>query len=307
MSQVTTPPGQMIDIGGYHLHLQVQGSGNPAAVMDSGLAGNSLAWGNALPAVAEVTQAAAFDRAGYAWSEPAPPGTPRHSGQLVSELRRLLIFAGINPPYILLGHSAGAIHALVFAKTYPQEIAGLVLVDPSHPEMMERIPGVPSAQTVKRSMSAIAFLGRLGLLRLLGPLILRQLFPNGERQFPPAIWQALRGFASRSQDYANAAREASDGAQSFAMARATPGSLGDLPIDVLIAEWWVSGRQTAMKKAAAPLHAELAALSSRGRQRIVSGCSHGDLPAARPDEIANAVRWVLAQRDHSGSKSGKNA
>lgn len=298
MSQVTTQPGQLIDIGGYRLHLQVQGSGSPAAVMDSGLAGNSLAWGNALPAVAEVTQAAAFDRAGYAWSEPAPPGIPRHSGQLVSELRRLLVIAGINPPYILLGHSAGAIHALVFTKTYPQEVAGLVLVDPSHPEMVERIPGVPSAKTVQRSMSAIAFLGRVGFLGVLGPLMLNQLFPNGKRQFPPTIWQALRGFASRPQDYANAAREASDGKQSFTMARSAPGSFGDLPIDVLIAEWWVSGRQTAMKKAAAPLHAELAALSSRGRMRIVSGCSHGDLPAARPDEIANAVRWVIEQGNH---------
>jgi pimeloyl-ACP methyl ester carboxylesterase len=290
----------LVDVGGYRLHVQILGSGSPAAVMDSGLGGNSLAWGNALPAVAEITQAVAFDRAGYAWSEPAPSGTPRHSGQLVAELRLLLRGAGVLPPYILVGHSVGAIHALVFAKTHPQEVAGLVLVDPSHPEMMERIPGVPSAKTMERSMGSLALLGRLGLLRLLSPLLLRQLFPNGKRQFSPATWQALQEFASRERDYTTATREAGDGAQSFAMARSAPGSLGDLPIDVLIAEWWVRGSQTAMKKAAAPLHAELAALSSRGRTRIVAGCSHGDLPAARPDEVANAVRRVIEQGKDPG-------
>jgi len=286
-------PGKLIDIGGYRLHARVLGSGSPAAVMDSGLGGNSLLWGNALPAVALITTAVAFDRAGYAWSEAAPNGTPRTSQQLVAEQRQLLSNAGIHPPYILLGHSFGAINALVFAKTHPEEVAGLVLVDPSHPEMFERVPGVPSGATVQRAMQMVSALGRVGLLRLLGPLMLRQLLPHGKQQFDADSWTALLLFASSARDYANAAREAGAGLESFAQARGAPGSLGNLPIDVLTAEWWVTGKQTAMKAASVPMREELAALSSRGRHRIVSDCAHGDLPAARPDAVAESVRYIL--------------
>lgn len=298
MSDVPPPPGQLIDICGYRLHLQLQGQGSPAAVMDSGLTSNSLFWGNALAAVARVTQAVTFDRAGYAWSEAAPNGTPRTSQQLVAEQRLLLDKAGLHPPYILLGHSFGAINALVYAKSYLQEVAGLVLVDPSHPEMVERVPRVPSSQAAQRISQAIAALGRLGLLRWLGPLMLRQMLPHGEQQLEPATWAALLRFASSRRDYANAAREAGFGSESFAQARSAPGSLGDLPIDVLTAEWWLRGRQNAMKADFVSLHAELAALSSRGRQRVISGSEHADLPASRPDEIANAVSWVIDQAGH---------
>ncbi len=295
MSDIPPPPGQLIDIGGYRLHLQAQGHGSPAAVMDAGLTANSLFWDKALPAVAQITRAVTFDRAGYAWSEAAPNGTPRTSQQLVAEQRLLLERAGIQPPYILLGHSFGAINALVYAKSYPQEVAGLVLVDPSHPEMVERVPRIPSSQATQRISQAIATLGRLGLLRWLGPLMLRQMLPQGEQQLEPATWAALLKFASSPREYANAAREAGFGSQSFAQARSTPGSLGDLPIDVLTAEWWLRGKQNAMKAAFVSLHAELAALSSRGRHRVIPGSEHADLPTARPDEIAHAVSWVVDQ------------
>jgi len=295
MSIVLPPPGQLIDIGGYRLHIQVQGQGSPVAVMDAGLTSNSLFWDNALAAVARVTQAVTFDRAGYAWSEAAPNGTPRTSQQLVAEQRLLLSRAGLQPPYILLGHSFGAINTLVYAKNYPQEVAGMVLVDPSHPEMVERVPGIPSSQAAQRISQAIATLGRLGMLRWLGPLMLRQMLPQGKQQLEPATWAALLRFASSRRDYANAAREAGFGSQSFAQARSAPGSLGDLPIEVLTAEWWLSGRQSVMKAAFVSLHAELASLSSRGRQRVISDSGHADLPASRPDEIANAVSWVIDQ------------
>lgn len=289
------PPGRLVDIGGYRLHINIQGQGSPVAVLDSGLTGNTLIWGKSLAAVAGVTQAAAFDRAGYAWSDPAPPGTPRHSQQLVAEQRTLLANAGLPPPYILVGHSFGAINTLVYASTYPDEVAGLVLVDPSHPEMMVRAPGVPSAKTMQRSMQVLAFLGRFGLLRLIGPRFIRFVLPNGPEQLEPADWIALVAFMSAPKEYQTSAREVSFGERSFAMARLAPGSLGDLPLDVLTADAWVTGKPSPMKAAMAPLRTELAALSRRGRHRIVTGCAHGDLPTARPDEVAAAVRWVLEQ------------
>jgi pimeloyl-ACP methyl ester carboxylesterase len=296
MSGLPPPPGKLFDVGGYRLHLQCQGSGDPAAVMDSGLGGNSLLWTNTLPAVAKYTRACAFDRAGYAWSDPAPAEVPRTSQQIATELRTALNKAEIAPPYILLGHSFGAINMLVYAYTYPAEVAGMVLVDPSHPEMFERVPNLPSGKNVARGFKLISSLGKLGLLRWLGPVLARQLLPNGAQTLPAEVWKTLVTILSRSQDFQTAGREASLSDESFTRARGAPGSLGDLPLEVLTADYWVTGKPTALKKAVAPMREEQAALSSRGRHQIVSGCDHTDLPVVRADAIADAVRHVLEIR-----------
>jgi pimeloyl-ACP methyl ester carboxylesterase len=293
MSALPTPPGRLIDIGGYKLHLWCQGSGSPAVILDSGLAGNSLLWACVLPLISSQTQACAFDRAGYAWSDPAPDGVPRTSQQIVNELHLALAGASISPPYILVGHSFGAINMLVFAYNFPAEVAGLILVDPSHPEMMERVPGVPSAEAMQRSYAILAGLGRLGLLRWLGPLLMKQLLPQGRQTMPPDAWDALIAFASRPDAYHTASQEASFGRQSFKQARGAPGSLGSLPLEVLCSERWVTGKITPMKRMAAQLHAELASLSSRGRYLTVSNCDHADLPVVRPDAVDDSVRHIL--------------
>ena len=287
------PPGQLYDVGGYRLHIHCQGSGSPAAIMDSGLAGNSLLWTNALPAIARYTRACTFDRAGYAWSDPAPAELPRTSRQMIAELRTALDKASIHPPYILIGHSFGAINMLVYAYTYPQEVAGLVLVDPSHPEMFERVPKVPSGETVARGFRLISSLGNLGLLRWLGPILARRLLPDGEQTLPPEAWSALVAFASQRKEYQTAAREASLGNENFASALGGPGSLGDLPLEILTADWWTIGKQTPMKKAVLPMREEQAALSLRGQHRIVSGCDHTSLPVVRPDAVADSVQRIL--------------
>src|SRR5512143_3556592 len=110
MSPLPSPPGRLFDVGGYKLHLWCQGSGSPTVILDSGLSGNSLLWACALPLISRQTQAVAFDRAGYAWSDSAPDGVPRTSLQIVNELRIALAGAGVPPPYILVGHSLGAIN-----------------------------------------------------------------------------------------------------------------------------------------------------------------------------------------------------
>ena len=89
--------------------------------------------------------------------------------------------------------------------------------------------------------------------------------------------------------------EASDG--SFRSAVSGPGSLGDLPVTVLSADSWVTGKQTPMKQAMPALRAEQAALSARGEHHIVAGSDHSDLPIVRADAVAEAVRAVcLGQR-----------
>jgi hypothetical protein len=169
----------------------------------------------------------------------------------------------------------------------------MVLVDPSHPEMLQRAAGVPSARTMARSYNTLAGLGRLGLLRLLGPVLLGQLLAGGERVFPAATWQSLRYLYSRSPEYAAAAREAASGEENFAAARGAPGCLGDLPLEVLSAEWWASGKPSQMKQSMLGLVKDLPAYSTRGQHRMVTGCDHSNLPVVRADAVAEAVGRVL--------------
>jgi len=293
MSILPAPPGRLIDICGYNVHLWCQGSASPAVILDSGLAGNSLLWTCVLPLVSQQTQACAFDRPGYAWSDPAPDGVPRTSLQIVHELRLALTGAGISPPYILVGHSFGAINMLVFTYNFPAEVVGLILVDPSHPEMLERVPGLPPAEAMQRSYGVLASLGRIGLLRWVGPLLLKRLLPQGKQTLPPEAWDALIAFTSRPNDYRTASQEISFWRQSLEQARRPPGSLGNLPLEVLCSEGWVSGKMSPMKQSVAQLHVDLASLSSRGRHLSVSNCDHADLPVNRPDAVASSVRYIL--------------
>ncbi len=110
---------------------------------------------------------------------------------------------------------------------------------------------------------------------------------------PPEAWGALLAFASRSQDFRTASREAEMGLENFAQARGEPGSLGDLPVIVLSADWWVRGKQTAMKRSLLTLREEQAMLSSRAEHRIVAGCEHSDLPVVHPEAVAEAVKQIL--------------
>ena len=100
-------------------------------VLDAGLGGTSLDWSKVQPAVAHFTRVCSYDRAGYGWSESGPG--PRTSQQIVKELHLLLVHAQVSGPYILVGHSFGALIVQAFAGLYADDTAGLVLVDPLDP------------------------------------------------------------------------------------------------------------------------------------------------------------------------------
>jgi pimeloyl-ACP methyl ester carboxylesterase len=125
------PPGQMVDVGGHRLHICRTGKGSPTVVMDSGFPGTSLSWTFVQPEVAKFTSACSYDRAGLGWSDAGP--MPRTSQQIVEELHALLLNARADGPYVLVGHSFGTFTVRLYASNYPAEVAGMVLVDPVHP------------------------------------------------------------------------------------------------------------------------------------------------------------------------------
>ena len=129
-----SPPGKLVDVGGYRLHLHCIGSGSPPVMFDGGLGSNFVTWAAVQPQIAAFTQACSYDRAGLGWSDPGP--APRTSDRIVSEFAVLLKRAALPGPFVLVGHSLGGLHMRLFAFTNPDAVAGLVLVDPSHEDQL---------------------------------------------------------------------------------------------------------------------------------------------------------------------------
>ena len=117
-----------MDIAGRRLHLVEAGQGTPTVVFESGISASSLNWRALQAEVARFTRTCAYDRAWLGWSDPAV--TPRVASRLVDELHSLLTAASIPAPYILAGHSFGGLLVQSYAAAYPDQVAGLVLIDP---------------------------------------------------------------------------------------------------------------------------------------------------------------------------------
>ena len=127
------PPGRLIDVGGYRLHLSCTGTarlGSPTVILEAGYGDQSLVWSKVQPGVASFTRVCSYDRAGYGWSDAGP--LPRTAGHMVRELHTLLARAGVAGPYILVGHSYGGLIMQLYDYTYPQQVAGLVLIESVH-------------------------------------------------------------------------------------------------------------------------------------------------------------------------------
>jgi pimeloyl-ACP methyl ester carboxylesterase len=124
-------PGQLIDVGGHRLHLSCTGSGSPTIVLEPGGGEMSSNLGWIAPAVARNIRVCVYDRAGRGWSEPAD--TPQDGRQIATDLHTLLQSGHVPGPYVLAGHSFGGLYVLTYAARYPNEVAGMVLVDSTNP------------------------------------------------------------------------------------------------------------------------------------------------------------------------------
>jgi pimeloyl-ACP methyl ester carboxylesterase len=160
------PPGQLVDVGGYKLHIRCLGADSPTVILLDGLPSMSASWANVQPTVAQTTRVCAYDRAGGGWSDPGPK--PRDAQQIATELHTLLAKAELAGPYVLVGQSFGGLYARLYADRYPGEVSGMVLVDASHPDMWDRFPAQLAAALRPPPWQAnlMRLAMHLGLLRL---------------------------------------------------------------------------------------------------------------------------------------------
>jgi pimeloyl-ACP methyl ester carboxylesterase len=216
------PPGQMVDVGGYRLHINCTGSGSPTVVIESGWGDSSAGWGWVQPEVAKTTRVCSYDRAGMGWSEPSPQ--PRTAREYASELHTLLLIANIPGPYVLVGHSMGGYTVLVYAHDYPDEVAGLVLVDAQALPAVGAAAPRPAPKPGQTSLPVL--LARLGVMRVLaGPLGSIQNLPAWDKQ----AYKAYSVTPRSTQTLLDEGRGMSEGG---AQARAVT-TLGALPLIVL--------------------------------------------------------------------------
>jgi pimeloyl-ACP methyl ester carboxylesterase len=287
------PPGQLVDVGGHRVHLEHMGDdqGGPTVVL-LGCGGCTTAnWGWVQPEVARFARVVAYDWAGRGGSDPSPQ--PRDARRLAQELDTLLGAAGIGGPYVLVGYSFGGPVARVYAADFPAKVAGMVLLDPRHPDQATRFP--PEAAAVdedgRRMIATLGLLARLGVLRLTSigadqvmDLPAPQRLAYSRSYNTSQFWDSIQAHNAAIADTDAQARQA--------------GGLGDRPLIVLSAgRAWLApdAPADATRRVQTELNQEQAALSSHGRHRAVDEATHTSLVNNRGHARAtiDAIRQVV--------------
>jgi pimeloyl-ACP methyl ester carboxylesterase len=169
--------GQLVDVGPYRLHLECTGSRGPTVILEPGGGGSAASMGLITPAVARDSRVCVYDRAGRGWSDPA--ASPPDGVQIAIDLHRLLARAHVPGPYVLAGHSFGGLYVRTYAAKYPDEVAGLILIDSTGAKNETVTPQKAGSYSVVKHLSALAATtSRLGVGRLIAATDFSELPPK---------------------------------------------------------------------------------------------------------------------------------
>lgn len=295
-------PGQLVDIGGRRINLHCMGAGvgGPTVVLMGGLFSWSLVWYKTQPVIAQRARICAFDRASYGFSDPAP--RPQIVSDVVEDLHKVLETASLPGPYVLVGHSLGGLEARVYAQRWPQEVAGMVLVDTSPAgeglidENQPDFDAASDRETYAANMLHCAFLAEHGGFEPSGSVFI-DCSAKLPSDTPAAVRTALPKFFTR--DYFEAKVSLISSINTHRYDSADHLHLGAKPLVVLSIEHpWASATPAGARldrsygKTWNALHAELAHLSSRGVHRIIKGSGH-HIQLDQPQAVIDAVDDVL--------------
>ena len=265
------PPlrGRLVDVGQHRLHLDCTGSRGPTVVLEPGGGAMSSNLGLITPAVARDTRVCVYDRPGRGSSDPV--AEPQDGAQIAADLHTLLHRAHVPGPYVLAGHSFGGLYVMSFAAQYPQEVAGMVLVDSTAPSTTP-VPSKPSGSydVLARVSAMVSSTARLGVGRMVGRLSYSTLPPQArdEARASAATASYLGSFVD---EYGVANRSVSQAGKLV--------TLGGRPLIVLTA-----GRGNS--SGWMPAQDRLATLSTNSLHRVVAGATHESLVAHAEDAAA---------------------
>jgi len=262
-------PGQLVDVGGYRLHISCTGTGSPTVVLEGGLGEPStMMAGWIAPSVATATRVCVYDRAGRGWSDLAPDS---RDGTPVTDLHTLLERHGEVGPFVLAGHSSGGLYVQAYAATYPDDVAGMVLLDSQPVAAFTGLPDYPAFYAgFRKATGVMPSAARFGVMRIVSASVAGSL-PELQR----AEERSLLSTASHNRSLRD---EFLALPSAMAQARLLT-TLGAKPLVVVTAE----------KDAQAgwlPLQDELARLSSNSDHRVLPDVDHASLTE---DEAAAAI------------------
>jgi pimeloyl-ACP methyl ester carboxylesterase len=292
---LSPPPGQLVDVGGFRMHINCVGQGTPVVVMDSGVSDSSLSWYKVQPQISKFTNACTYDRAGLGWSDTSPE--PRTSRVLAQELHTLLRNAGISMPLVLVGHSMGGYNVRMYASLYRSDVVGMLLVDSSHPEQSKRLPpsNKKSLEEWQRKLQMQQYLMPFGIPRLIGWC------GNGTEP----LRAALRATQCRVQQPRTTLAETTAFEESAAQVQAL-GTLGDLPLIVISEDpdkpipGLTLTDSKVSQQAWDQMQEELARLSSNATRLVALGSGH-QIQQEKPDMVVAAIKTLVEQYRKSQS------
>ena len=286
---IGAPPGKLVDIGGRRLHLNCTGNGSPTVVLEAGASAFAIDWSLVQPEIARTNRVCSYDRAGFGWSD---SGTAGEAG-VVTDLQKLLQAAGEKPPYVMVGASRGGIYVRLFQLQYPDQVAGVVLVDPAQEDRLFTM-----------------FQGSLVLIATLNAEQVRSVYPQGPARVPRRSPQTGTPFdrlprslfeirveldrrliasVPESVPYEAVVKRAEDERAMLATLRdnraTTKTPLGDRPLIVL-----TRGESSQELRDA---HAGLARISNNSRHTVVAGAGH-EIHLFEPKAVIEAIQDVIA-------------
>jgi len=298
------PTGAFERIDRHNLHVDVRGGGTPSVVLEAGLGEHSEVWAPVRIAVADFATTLSYDRAGLGWSR-GRVGR-RTVDTAVDDLHAVISKVELPPPYVLVGHSYGALIMRLFAHRYPDEVAGLVLVDPAHEDQYEQAP--PSIRRLATRMRRLAFLIYLvpRLAAWLGLFALRPgLLPaptDGDSASSLDL-DRYRGViaAHGTRPFRAALAELQGLDESFKQLRSARGPLGNVPVVVIAHDRPAPlpasisvADQEANEQQWRSLQQEVAEASDRGRVLVATDAGHA-VHLEQPGLVVEAIRDIIAE------------
>ncbi|BAY08626.1 alpha/beta fold hydrolase [Calothrix sp. NIES-2098] len=296
------PPGQLIDVGGYKLHLYTAGESGPTVVLEHSLGG--IEGYLLLPEIAKLTRVCIYDRAGYGWSDRSPH--PRTSQQMVAELDYLLTQAKIEPPYILVGNSFGSYNVRLYAQQFPEKVMGMVLTDGLHETAMLKMPiHLQCLKLFFLSGFVMSFLGSiLGIVRLLKAIGAFEVIKRELRKFPKETLKPVKRSFCRPKHWMTMSQEILNLDTSSRQVQSA-NNFGTLPIVSIKANtffhpspWTIFLPMRAANRLREQMHHEILQLSTNCMQLQAEQSGHF-VWIDRPEMILTAILMILENSDRN--------
>ncbi len=278
-------PGRLVDVGGYSLHLYCTGEGEPTVVLDAANQGTVSNWVWIQTELSRHARTCSYDRAGLGWSDLGPAS--QSAADNARALHALLDGAEVAGPYVLVGHSLGALYTRMFAELYQSEVVGAAFVEGTHPDAFRAL-GLPDTMPNSPDegmMDAAPWVSRLGVLRLMG-------FPQSDPDLPERQHAELAAYLASTKWAYMIKRQYHVFPTLLEEVRPLydAGSLGDRPVAVVL-----SGRGDGGVEALREIFAQQAALSSKAMVRRVEEATHVSLVdrRAHAEQTSAAILEVI--------------